>query len=127
VLARSLGVGTGETCPQADPAHYQAASLLVHPSRSEGLPCVLVEALLSGCPVIATDVGGISELVSAETGALVEPDNAEALAQAIARGLEGQWSPESLRQRALPFSWQASGPALIAHTLELIGRTEDEA
>ena len=132
VLARSLGVEdrveiVGEL-PQAQiAAHYQAASLLVHPSRSEGLPCVLVEALLSGCPVVATDVGGISELVSAETGVLVEPDNAEALAHAITRGLEGQWSPESLRQQALPFSWQASGPALIAHTLELLGRTEDEA
>lgn len=132
VLARSLGVEdrveiVGEL-PQAQiAAYYQAASLLVHPSRSEGLPCVLVEALLSGCPVVATNVGGISELVSAETGALVEPDNAEALAQAIARGLAGAWSPESLRQRALPFSWQEAGPALIAHTLELIGRTEDEA
>lgn len=132
VLARSLGVEdrveiVGELPQPQIAAHYQAASLLVHPSRSEGLPCVLVEALLSGCPVVASNVGGISELVSAETGVLVEPDNAEALAQAIARGLEGQWSPESLRQQALPFSWQEAGPALIAHTLELIGRTEDEA
>lgn len=132
VLARSLGVEdrveiVGELPQPQIAAHYQTASLLVHPSRSEGLPCVLVEALLSGCPVVASNVGGISELVSAETGVLVEPDNAEALAQAIARGLEGQWSPESLRQQALPFSWQEAGPALIAHTLELIGRTEDEA
>lgn len=132
VLARSLGVEdrveiVGELPQPQIAAHYQTASLLVHPSRSEGLPCVLVEALLSGCPVVATDVGGINELISPETGALVEPDNAEALAQAIRRALEGQWSPASLRQRALPFSWQESGPALIAHTLELIGVTEDEA
>ncbi len=60
--------------------------LLVLPSRSEGMGLVLVEAMLAGIPVIATRVGGIPEIVlEGETGLLVPPDDASALARAIER------------------------------------------
>ena len=55
-----------------------AASLVVLPSRTEGLPRVLLEAMARGIPAIGTTVGGIPELLEAED--MVPPDDAEALA-----------------------------------------------
>jgi glycosyltransferase involved in cell wall biosynthesis len=57
--------------------------VFVLPSRFEGLPLVLIEALLAGVPVVATRVGSIDELVTEETGILVEPEDPAALAAAI--------------------------------------------
>jgi glycosyltransferase involved in cell wall biosynthesis len=54
--------------------------------RSEGMPTVILEAMASGLPVIATDVGAVREVVvPGETGLLVPPENAEELAAAILR------------------------------------------
>lgn len=64
----------------------QAADLLVVPSLSEGLPVVIMEAMASGVPVVASRVDGIPELVrDGETGLLVPPSDPDALADAIAR------------------------------------------
>jgi glycosyltransferase involved in cell wall biosynthesis len=60
------------------------ADLFVLPSRFDNLPCVVVEALASGLPVVSTTVGGIPELVDDRSGMLVPPDDPVALA----RGLE---------------------------------------
>jgi len=50
----------------------------------DGIPVVLMEAMLSAVPVISTEISGIPELViDKETGLLVEPNNAQALAEAI--------------------------------------------
>jgi glycosyltransferase involved in cell wall biosynthesis len=56
------------------------------PSRYEGLPLVLLEAMLSGCAIVATDVGSILDaLQDGETGLVVPVDNADALADALRR------------------------------------------
>ena len=68
------------------PAVAQAmreADLLVLPSRFDNSPCVVVEALASGLPVVSTTVGGIPELVDERSGKLVPPDDAVALAEAL--------------------------------------------
>jgi glycosyltransferase involved in cell wall biosynthesis len=65
---------------------YRRAHIFVHVSLSEGMPKVLIEALASGTPIVATDVGGVrSALAGGEAGLLVPPDDLEALAGGITR------------------------------------------
>lgn len=67
----------------------RAVDVFVLPSRHEGLPLALLEAMMSGCPVVATTVGSVRDVVvDAGTGLLVEPDDPAALAHAVDRLLE---------------------------------------
>jgi len=82
------------------------ADVVVNPSLSEGFPNVLLEALSVGRPVVATDVGGVAELITAgESGWLVPPADPAALARAIAVALG---EPETAHRRA------ARGQRLVA-------------
>jgi glycosyltransferase involved in cell wall biosynthesis len=65
-------------------AWYPALDLVVLPSLSEGLPNVAMEAMLFGKPVVATNVGGVPEVVEdGVTGIVVPPRDAKALADAV--------------------------------------------
>ena len=72
-----------------------AADLVVLTSRTEGMPGVLIEAGLSGRAAVATDVGGVSEIVrDGETGVLVPLDDVGApgaLAARVAHGVRRRW------------------------------------
>jgi glycosyltransferase involved in cell wall biosynthesis len=66
-----------------------AASLLVLPSRSEGLPRIVIEAFCRGRPVVGTRAGGIPDIVEdGVSGLLLPPDDPDALADALSRCLE---------------------------------------
>jgi glycosyltransferase involved in cell wall biosynthesis/SAM-dependent methyltransferase len=76
-------------------AWYARAAVVAVPSKvtadgnRDGLPNVAVEAMRCGAPVVATPVGGLSEVViDGETGLLVPPEDPEALAAGIARILD---------------------------------------
>lgn len=70
------------------PALMRVLEVFVLPSRAEGISNTILEAMASGLPVIATDVGGNAELVVAgETGFIVPRQQPEALAEAMARYL----------------------------------------
>jgi glycosyltransferase involved in cell wall biosynthesis len=61
-----------------------AADLFLLTSISEGIPLTIIEAMAAGLPVVATDVGGMSEVVAnGETGYLAPAQNAAALAERV--------------------------------------------
>lgn len=68
---------------------YRSADVFVLPSVSEGTPKVILEAMASCLPVVATDVGGVSTIVqSGENGVLVPPKSSSSLARAVARVID---------------------------------------
>jgi glycosyltransferase involved in cell wall biosynthesis len=64
---------------------FAAADVAVLSSDNEGTPVSLIEAAAAGLPAVATDAGGVREVVGEETGIVVERGNATALAEGIAR------------------------------------------
>jgi len=101
----------GKTQPQLA-GYMQESAVLVLPSRKESLGMVLVEALACGTPVVATRCGGPGDIVTDQVGALVPPEDPEALAGAIERVIDrrDQYQPAALRAYALEkFSWQRIG------------------
>lgn len=84
-------------CTFADVAVWMAAANLVTlPSYMEGCPNVVLEALASGRPVVATNVGGIPEIMNDSCGRLVPPRDPVALAQAIHTVLDSTWDAAAL-------------------------------
>ena len=65
------------------PKILSESDIFVLPSSYEGLPISIIEAMRAGLPVIASDVGGVSELVNTETGILVKHESNLALDEAI--------------------------------------------
>ena len=127
-LARSLGVEgalviAGRQAPASVGAYFRACRALVMASWNEGVPNVILEAFASGVPVVATDVGGISEVVNApHLGRLVPAGDRAALADAIAGILETPADARRIAEHGAGFSWastarrylgllQATGPA----------------
>ena len=76
-----------------------AASVLALPSYNEGYPNVVIEALSCGRPVIATNVGGILELVNEESGILIAPRDSRALASAIEKAMDRRWDEHSISEQ----------------------------
>jgi glycosyltransferase involved in cell wall biosynthesis len=90
-----------------------AADLVTLPSYMEGCPNVVLEALASGRPVVATDVGGIPEIMSVECGLLVPPRDPAALAQALAAVLDRSWNAETISAHGSR-SWETVAAELLA-------------
>jgi glycosyltransferase involved in cell wall biosynthesis len=62
---------------------YEKCGALVLPSKSEGQPLVILEALGKGLYIIATNVGSIPDTIDNDNGQLIPPNNKELLVKAI--------------------------------------------
>lgn len=101
------------------PGFLRGIDLFVLPSRSEGMSNALLEALAMALPIVATSVGGNTEvLAGGEAGVLVQPDTQE-----IADGLRSLYeSPE----RALEFGRKARARAEAEYDIDLMVRRHEE-
>jgi teichuronic acid biosynthesis glycosyltransferase TuaC len=95
--------------PQESVARWlSAATVFCLPSRNEGTPNVIVEALASGRPTVASRVGGIPELIAdGRNGFLAAPEDSAALADALGRALEHSWNATEIAAGAADYTWEA--------------------
>jgi glycosyltransferase involved in cell wall biosynthesis len=107
---------------------YQAADAVVISSRSEGLPNVLLEAKACGVPVVATDVGGVRELLD-ENDRLVPPNDPAALAAAVSDLIRNQPRVDAslLAARSPLPSWRDSAAALTTVIARVVASSGSSA
>ena len=107
-------------------ARMDAATCLVLPSRSEGLPRVILESFARGRAVVASRVGGVGDVIEdGETGFLVEAGDAEALAAALTRTISDRELAARLGAAAHDASrrLQLSADDFAARVRSLVDRT----
>jgi teichuronic acid biosynthesis glycosyltransferase TuaC len=90
-----------------------AADVATLPSYMEGCPNVVLEALACGRPVVATNVGGIPEIMDDSCGCLVPPRDAQALAHGLNSVLSRSWNAEEI-SRLHGRSWNAVADEMFA-------------
>ena len=104
------------------PGLMRDADLLVLPSYREGVPNVILEAMASGLPVVATEVGGIPEIVeSGVNGFLVPAMNAKGLKDVIEMSLIHDWDVAAIIAKAEMFTWDSNVEALRDAILQCAG------
>jgi glycosyltransferase involved in cell wall biosynthesis len=81
------------------------ATLLALPSYNEGVPNVVLEAMACATPVVVTNVGGIPEVVTAETGIIAKEITAECIAECLQQALDKSWDHIAIREHAEIFNW----------------------
>lgn len=128
IRARADKLGLGENVlfcgpkPHAEiPEQMSALDVFCLPSRQEGCPNVVLEALASGVPVVASRVGGVPELLEdGKTGYLVPPEDPAELAAALRTALRRSWDPVLLRNSVELLSWDAVGQKYATMLQEVI-------
>lgn len=107
--------------PHAEiPTWMSALDVFCLPSRQEGCPNVVLEALASGRPVVASRVGGVPEILDDRSGILVPSEDPSALASGLASALDRPWDPEALRGSVEFLSWDAVGQRYAKMLGELV-------
>jgi len=120
VLARQLGMSgmvrfLGRVPHERMPAVYAEADLFCLASRAEGCPNVVLEALASGVPVVATSVGGIPEWVeNGRNGFLVEAPEPKAFRTVVEKALSTRWDPADIRATVGGRTWADTADAVQA-------------
>jgi glycosyltransferase involved in cell wall biosynthesis len=113
----------GWAMPKDIPEYMAACDVFCLPSLREGCPNVVLEALASGRPVVASRVGGVPELVregEGGNGVLVAAGKPEALAAGLKQALSRAWNPEALRATVGALSWDVVGDRYHALLEEVV-------
>lgn len=113
------------TDPSALADYYRAADVFVNPSLAESFSLVTVEAMACGAPVIASDIGGIPEIVlHGKTGICFTASSSEELASGLARllsdeGLRREYASEGIRRVKSKFTLQKQAGYCLEYYNEL--------
>ena len=128
-LAQDLKIGNLVDFPGALPARtaFPLGRCLVVPSRAESMPYIVLEAAAAGMPMLATDVGGIPEIVNGTDTPLLPAGDVGALAQAMQAFLD---APEAAKARATRlqaavaerFTVERASGEVLAFYAERLGR-----
>jgi D-inositol-3-phosphate glycosyltransferase len=134
-LAADLGISDRITWRPPQPHHvlstyYRAADVCVVPSRSESFGLVALEAAACGTPVVASDVGGLSIIISDQVSGFLVADRSvagfrDAIDHVVSDELTGLAMGAAAADRASAFSWRSAAHAFIdavktSRTTELV-------
>ena len=109
------------------PEYYRCADVFVLASRDEGMPNVLLEAMASGLPVVATEVAGIDELLQEGVGGVLVPtEDPDALRDRLAEliadpALRAQLGAAGRELAERKYSWRRSAEAYLRLVEEALG------
>ncbi|MGV3754512.1 MAG: glycosyltransferase [Verrucomicrobiota bacterium] len=115
--AQVLGVAeqvtwAGNQKPEQVAKYLRACDVLCLPSLNEGMPNVLLEAMATGKPVVATNVGGIAEILNRpELGKLVASRDAEEMAGALHTVLSSPLAEAEIARIGREYSWMDTAKA----------------
>lgn len=87
------------------PPYYRGAKATILMSSMEGMPNVVLESLASGTPVIATNVGGIPEVLTKDNGILLPDRTWEALRDALKQALDRDWNNHQISKDMNYLNW----------------------
>ena len=123
-LAESLGVAShihfAGSVPYAElPEKYRCADIFILPSLAEGMPLVVLEAMGTGLPIVASRVQGIDELVAAGVnGEVFDPGDVDGLARCIVKlinaGEQRIAMGKASIERVKPYDWKHIADAYLA-------------
>ena len=125
--ATSLGVSQrvqflGSVPQDALPGLYQAADIMALVSSSEGLANAWVEALACGTPIIASDVGGVRELLKTEAAGRIVAPTPQAIAEAVWDILSNPPAQATVANIVREFSWEENARSLSEYFRSVSGR-----
>ena len=111
------------------PAVLSLAELYLYPSRLEAFPIPLTEAMACGTPIVTSNVNGLVE-IAGDAGLQADPENPEAIADAVAAVLGSETLRKELAEKGLQrvrrFSWEAGAERVLA-LLESLAAEGDPA
>ncbi|RDH83771.1 MAG: hypothetical protein DIZ80_06435 [endosymbiont of Galathealinum brachiosum] len=85
---------------------FSSADIFCLPSLREGCPNVVLESLSSGCPVVASDVGALPDLITKDSGLLFEPKNIDDISNKLTLALNHKWNRKLIHDSMKSFTWE---------------------
>lgn len=111
----------GEVSPQSLAELMTAADVLCLASTREGWPNVVHEALACGTPVVATDVGAVSDMIpTSDYGLIVPVGDALALDRALYQALTKEWDYGEISAWALSRTWEQVGREVFSELRDVV-------
>ena len=109
------------------PGKYRDADIFILPSLAEGMPLVVLEAMGTGLPIVASRVQGIEELVAEDVnGALFDPGDADGLARSLVKlinaGKRRVKMGEASVERVEPYDWKHIADAYLALYADVLAK-----